>query len=409
MTRRKLQNLFDGNLVHDVASDLSRADPAFDAAGFVESALEGLDRLALTARAWHLAEALQKYLPQPFSRAAEVLLASLGPELPGSGEVGLSALRYMPHVFWVQKYGLDDFEAAMRVQYQLTRRVSAESSIRAYVVRYPEKTYARLLEWTRDDNVHVRRLVSEGTRPRLPWAPRLRGFQEDPRPVIVLLDLLRDDPERYVQRSVANNLNDIGKDHPDLTVRVCRQWLSGASPGREWIVKHALRFLVKQGNRGALETLGVGGTPSASIIGVLLDPPSVKLGGALRFSFEIASTGKRAQELLIDYAVHFVKANGGTRPKVFELRRIVLPPSARVTLGSTVSFENLTTRRHYAGRHRMDVLINGVARPLAEFEVRPSPRGSCSSAALRRPQPRSRNRPERMIRPTVSTTAWGAV
>ncbi len=129
MTTRKLKNLFDANLVHEIAANLSRADPAFDAAGFVKSGLDGLDRLALTARAWHLAEALQEYLPQPFARAADVLLASLGPELSRSDEFGLSALRYMPHVFFVQKYGRDDFEVAMRLQYELTRRFSAESSI----------------------------------------------------------------------------------------------------------------------------------------------------------------------------------------------------------------------------------------------------------------------------------------
>jgi len=132
-------------------------------------------------------------------------------------------------------------------------------------VRYPNETYARLLEWTRDRNVHVRRLVSEGTRPRLPWAPRLRAFQADPRPVIALLELLKDDPERYVQRSVANNLNDIGKDHPDLAVEVCRRWSASAPPGRAWIVRHALRSLVKTAHRGALETLGVGGKPRVQI------------------------------------------------------------------------------------------------------------------------------------------------
>src|SRR5262249_34126743 len=153
------------------------------------------------------------------------------------------------------------FEPAMRAQYELTKRFSAESSIRAFLMQYPEATYARLLEWARDGSVHVRRLVSEGTRPRLPWAPRLRAFQDDPRPVIALLELLKDDPERYVQRSVANNLNDIGKDHPELAVEVCRRWSARTSPGRAWIVRHALRSLVKKGHRGALEAVGAGSRP----------------------------------------------------------------------------------------------------------------------------------------------------
>jgi 3-methyladenine DNA glycosylase AlkC len=313
----KLKDLFDAKLVRDLASEISQADPTFDAAGFVESGLDGLDRLELTGRAWHLAEVLQRYLPQPFSKAAAVLTASLGTEVSPAGENGLSPLRYMPHVFFVQKYGLGDFEAAMRAQYELTKRFSAEWSIRAFLVRYPERTYERLLQWARDENAHVRRLVSEGTRPRLPWAPRLRAFQDDPRPVIALLELLKDDPERYVRRSVANNLNDIAKDHPDLAAEVCHRWSAGASPDREWIVSHALRSLAKKGHREALKTLGAGGKPNVSLARVQLAPRNVKLGRILRFSFEVTNTGTRLQNLLINYAVHFVKANGTTRAKVF--------------------------------------------------------------------------------------------
>ncbi len=370
----KLKHFFSEEVVCSIASEMCRVHSSFRKRPFVDACMAGLDDLELTTRAWHIADVMYDHLPRPFPAAAEILVASLGPEIQPTGENGLAPLRYMPHVFFVQKHGLDDFEAAMRAQYELTKRFSAESSIRAFLVKYPKGTYARLIEWARDDNAHVRRLVSEGTRPRLPWAPRLRAFQEDPRPVIALLELLKDDPERYVQRSVANNLNDIGKDHPDLAVEVCRRWSIGVSAERAWIVRHALRSLVKRAHRGALETLGVGRKPNVSIAGVRLVPAAVTLGGDLQFTFEIASTAKGVQNLLVDYAVHFVKANGATRPKVFKLRKIALSPSARVELGSTVSFEDMTTRHHYPGRHRIDVLINGVAHPLAEFEVRPSPR-----------------------------------
>jgi 3-methyladenine DNA glycosylase AlkC len=258
----------------------------------------------------------------------------------------------------------------MGAQYELTKRFSAESSIRAFLVRYPEDTYARLLEWARDESVHVRRLVSEGTRPRLPWAPRLPAFQKDPRPVIELLELLKDDPERYVQRSVANNLNDIGKDHPDLALEVCRGWLADAAPARAWIVRHALRSLVKKGHRGALRLLGVDAKPKVTVKSVRIVPRGVNVGGKLRFSFELTCTGRKPQELLVDYIVHFVKANGTTKPKVFKLRRLALSPGQRQELRGTVSFVDMTTRRHYPGRHAIDVLINGVAHPLARFQVR---------------------------------------
>lgn len=367
----QLKHFFNERVVRSIARDLHRVHPSFRKRRFIDASMAGLSGLELTARAWHIADGLHDHLPRPFAAAADILVASLGPELSRSDTFGMEPFRYLPHVFFVQMHGLEDFEAAMRAQYELTKRFSAESSVRAFLVRYPDKTCARLAEWARDESVHVRRLVSEGTRPRLPWAPRLRAFQEDPQPVIALLELLKNDPERYVQRSVANNLNDIGKDHPDLAVEVCRRWLADATPGQAWIVKHALRSLVKKGHRGALEALGVGRRPDISISDVRV-PPSIRVGGELRFSFEIASNAKRTQTLLLDYAVHFVKANGATRRKVFKLRRVDLTPSGRVKLASAVSFKDMTTRRHYPGRHGIEALINGVAYPLAEFQALPN-------------------------------------
>ncbi len=365
----ELKHILGREAIRGIAVDLDRVCPSFRHGPFVEACLEGLADLALMARAWHIADALHAHLPGPFAAAARFLVASLGPKPAPGEETGLSPLRYMPHLCFVQRYGIDDFEAAMRAQYELTRWFSAEFSIRAFLVKYPEATHARLLEWTRDDNAHVRRLASEGTRPRLPWAPRLPAFQADPRPVIAVLERLKDDPERYVQRSVANNLNDIGKDHPDLLVGICRKWLTDASPERQWIVRHALRSLVKKGHGGALALLGVGARPDIRISDVCFTPRRVSIGDKLRFCFTLASTGKRPQDLLVDYAVHFVKANGGTRPKVFKLRRIDLPPAAEVELAGAVSFTDMTTRRHYPGRHRIDLLINGMTYPLTEFLV----------------------------------------
>ncbi len=257
----KLKDIFDSRLVREIGNSIATVERTFDTAGFVASALDGLADLELTPRAWHVADALHTYLPQPFSRASSVLVASLGPELETTEDFGLALFRYLPHVFFVQQCELEDFDAAMHAQYELTKRFPAESSIRAFLVRFPQATYARLVEWSKDPNAHVRRLVSEGTRPRLPWAPRLRAFQQDPRPVLALLERLKDDPVRYVQRSVANSLNDIGKDHPEILVATCRRWSVGASNGRQWIVRHALRALVKKGDRRALATLGVGGAP----------------------------------------------------------------------------------------------------------------------------------------------------
>jgi 3-methyladenine DNA glycosylase AlkC len=281
----------------------------------------------------------------------------------------MEPLRYWPHMFFVARYGLGDFEDAMRFQYELTKRSTAEGSIRAFIEDYPERAYERLLEWTSDPNMHVRRLVSEGTRPRLPWASRLRAFQDDPAPVIRLLEMLRDDPERYVQRSVANNLNDIAKNHPSVAVEVCKRWSINATPGRKWIVRHALRSLVKQGNRGALEVMGYASSPLLTIKDVLFTPTKVALGGKLRFSFELMSESDQDQRLLIDYAVHFVKANGKRAPKVFKLRELVLPTGGDIGLEGTISFAEMSTRKPRPGVHRIDLLVNGVSHDLGEFEV----------------------------------------
>jgi 3-methyladenine DNA glycosylase AlkC len=365
----KLKDFFDAALIRGIARDLRAAHPRLDQRAFVAACLDGLEDLELTERAGRVAEVMRRCLPADFEQAADVLVRSLGPELTRTEQFGMAPFRYLPHVLYVGRYGLEAFEPSMRAQYELTKRFSAEWSIRGFLIAHPEATLARLSRWVTDPNVHVRRLVSEGTRPRLPWAPRLRAFQEDPGPVLGLLEWLKDDSERYVQRSVANNLNDIGKDHPALATEVCRRWSADASPARRWIVGHALRSLIKRGDRRALATLGYAAAPKIEIVGTSLQPPRVKVGASLRLSFELVSKAQRPQELLVDYAVHFVKADGARRPKTFKLRKLNLPPRGRVRLESRVSFARLTTRTPRPGRHLVEAIVNGVVFPLGAFDV----------------------------------------
>jgi 3-methyladenine DNA glycosylase AlkC len=364
-----LKHFFDERLIRSIGASFQELVPGWKTRRFVKECLDGLDELELIARGRRVAEVMRRHLPEDFDEAAEVIVGSLGPESDGSGSVGMAPFRYLPHVFFVGTYGLGHFEASMRAQHELTRRFTAEWSIRGFLVEHREATLARLRVWARDPSVHVRRLVSEGTRPRLPWAPRLRAFQEDPAPVIELLELLKDDGESYVQRSVANNVNDIAKDHPDVAVALCRRWQTGATAGRRWIVGHALRSLIKGGDRGALATMGFAGAPKVAIEAAEV-PKVVRLGATLRFSFDVVSRSRQAQELLVDYAVHFVKANGETRPKVFKLRKLALRPGERVRLDARVSFAALTTRTHRPGRHVIEAVINGVTFPLGAVMAR---------------------------------------
>jgi 3-methyladenine DNA glycosylase AlkC len=215
----------------------------------------------------------------------------------------------------------------------------------------------------------VRRLVSEGTRLRLPWATRVAWLEANPRRVVALLERLKDDDATVVRRSVANNLNDLSKDHPELVVETCRKWLATATPERRALVRHALRSLVKKGHRAALALLGAGGRPRVAVVARRLSSRSVRIGGELRFSFGLESKAPHAQSLVVDYAVHFVKASGALRPKVFKLRRLRLAGGESARFEGKVSFAPMTTRQHYAGRHRIEVQVNGVAFPLATFGV----------------------------------------
>jgi 3-methyladenine DNA glycosylase AlkC len=365
-----LKNHYGAAIPRRIAAMIAAVEPTFDADAFVRDALDGYEPLALTQRARHIARALRNHLPDDFSRAADILVRSIGPKLEQTEDFGMGPFIYLPHLMYVAEHGLDHFEDSMRAQYELTQRFSAEFSIRAFLDRHPDATVARLTEWTKDPSPHVRRLVSEGTRPRLPWAPRLRSFGKDPRQVLALLELLKDDPSLYVRRSVANHLNDIGKDHPALLVRIAREWMRGASAERRWLVEHALRSAVKRGDAGALAVMGYRGEAKVAIRGARILPPRPKRGGHVVVEFDIANRSGARQRVLVDFRIHFVKANGKTSAKVFKLKELDLAPRESVHLSKKVSLAEMTTRKHYAGKHRVDVLLNGKPKPLGAFDLR---------------------------------------
>jgi 3-methyladenine DNA glycosylase AlkC len=367
-----LKHFFRAQTVERIADMIVAVSPSFPRRDFVTDASRDLTTLELVPRAQHIANALRKHLPDDFDTAATILKASLGPPLAFTEGNGMAPFLYLPHVLYVAQHGLDHLEPAFHLQYELTKRFSAEYSIRAYLERHPEATLARLRVWATDPDVHVRRLVSEGTRPRLPWAPRLRGFQKDPQPVLELLELLKDDPELYVRRSVANNLNDIGKDHPDVLFETCRRWSIAASADRQWLIRHALRSAVKRGEPGALKVLGYSRAPKIRIDAPRITPRRAAIGQKVEFSFDLVSTARSRQDLLVDYRVFFVKADGGTSPKVFKLTTVELAAGDAVRLTARLSLRQMTTRKHYPGKHTVEIIVNGTAFRLGEFVVGPS-------------------------------------
>jgi 3-methyladenine DNA glycosylase AlkC len=366
-----LKTFFSPELVRRLAGDIARVHPAFPRRAFEARASSGLDDLELLERGAHIMRALREHLPRAYPEAIDVLLRSLGPvhrsdELIGAG---MAPFFYLPHTLFVAEHGLEHFDLSMKAQYELTRRFSAEGSMRPYIAREPERTFEVLRAWTHDPNAHVRRLVSECTRLRLPWAARVPWLDAHPERVLDLLELLKDDPSTMVRRSVANNLNDLGRVRPELLTRTGAAWLEGASAERRALVEHALRSAVKRGEPGALKLLGYGGKAAVAVEDVRFQPRRVFIGGSVSVSFTLRSKASTPQDLLVDLAVHFVKASGAASPKVFKLKRVALLPKATVTFEKSISLAVHTTRKPRPGTHRVDVIVNGKTLPIGSFQV----------------------------------------
>ncbi len=364
-----LKNHYGPAIPAQIARMIAAVWRDFDAKKFLADCLDGYESLELMARGRRIASVLKDYLPADYPRAVDILIRSMEPANQKTEGNVLSSFLYMPHSFFVAENGLDHFEESMRAQYEITRRFTAEFSIRPFLEKNPARTLARLREWSRDKSEHVRRLVSEGTRPRLPWASRLREFQKNPATTLALLELLKDDPSLYVRRSVANHLNDIGKDHPDTLVLVAKKWMKGAGKNRKWIIRHALRSLVKSGHPGALQVLGYGQGGEWVIRKKQIAPRKLLRGESLTFSFEVMNAATRSQRLMLDFRIHYVKAGGKSSIKVFKLKACRLPAGGSLAITKKITVKDMTTRKHYPGSHQLDLLLNGRVEKLGHFEL----------------------------------------
>jgi 3-methyladenine DNA glycosylase AlkC len=371
------KNLINPGTVREIGAQLARAWPAFDHKRFERLALDTLDTLEFKARAQHVCNALEATLPDDFERAAAVLEKSLAPvgtrrstvAPDAPTDAGLNGWAVWPLGEYIARRGLDSPERALRTLHALTQRFTAEWPVRAFIEAHPELTFATLATWARDPSEHVRRLASEGSRPRLPWGLQLKKLIADPSPALPLLLALQDDESEYVRRSVANHLNDIAKDHPAIVAEWLETHLPGASAERRALLKHASRTLIKRGDPRILKAWGLGRKLRGEA-GMKVAPKRVAIGDAIELSVALKSTARSAQKLVVDYAVHHVKANGGTSPKVFKGWVLELDAGEERLLRKRHSLKLITTRRYHAGRHAVDLLVNGEAVASAAFDLR---------------------------------------
>lgn len=375
-----LQNLIAPDDPARIATMLRGAWRRFPVEAFLAEVTPGFTQLGLMARGQHIARALHRHLPPAYPDAIGILVASMGPPMaldaagePDAGDRPHSSFLYLPHSLFIAEHGLEHFALSMLAQHALTQRFTAEFSLRPYLLHHEQATLKQLSVWATDANAHVRRLVSEGSRPRLPWAPRLPAFIRDPSPTLPLLEQLKDDPSSYVRRSVANHLNDIGKDHPALLAQVARRWLAGAPAARERLVRHALRYAIKRGDPQALDALGLAHAVKLAVRVVEIQPARPRIGESVAIGFELHNPQKATQRAVVDLRVHYVKASGDTAAKVFKLSEVALPAGAATRLQKKLSLAQMTTRKHYPGTHRAELLLNGRAVPLGDFELRAAP------------------------------------
>lgn len=345
-----LKEIFNRERLDHIAAQTAAVCPGFDAGRFLTLATDNLDALGIMQRLRQVATSLHQTLPGSFAENVEVLCA-LAPRI-NHGFASIALPEY------VALYGEAHFDTSMEALRFLTRFGSSEFAVRPFLARDLRRALAAMEGWARDENEHVRRLASEGCRPRLPWSFQLKELVADPTPLGSILETLRSDRSLYVRKSVANHLNDITKDNPGWVLERLERWPMDDGH-TAWIVKHALRSMIKKGEPRALALIGASGKPLVRIDAFTVTPAAIELGQRIRMDARFVSTANLPQRLVVDYAVHYVKKNGTSSRKVFKLRTVDLAAGAASELTAGQAIRDFTTRKHYAGHHRIELMING--------------------------------------------------
>lgn len=350
-----LKHWFGKDLLERMGKSIREAYPLFNQER-LSKLHPKLKTLEMKPRVQLIRQALHSYLPQDYPKALCILLESAR-----SGR--LNGFDLWPYSDFIQNYGLSNVDLSLQALRELTPSFSSEFAIRPFLINYPDKTIPYLEQCALDPNLHVRRWASEGTRPRLPWGERLHAFIKTPSITSCILEHLKFDPEQYVRKSVANHLNDIAKDHPKYVLSTLSDWQKIADErdtiNLGWMVRHALRTLIKEGNPKALQLIDVSAKAKIQISNFRVNQRVLQVGEYLEFEFKLQSLASQPQKLVIDYLIHFMKANARHSPKVFKLKEIILPGRSEVAIRKKHHMKQITTRTYYPGAHLLELQING--------------------------------------------------
>jgi 3-methyladenine DNA glycosylase AlkC len=355
-----LKNYYNEDLVSRIADAIQKEVPSFETSRFLEFVFDDQwERRELKQRMRHITISLHRFLPSAYLETLAILI-KVAPKFRG----------FIAMVFpdFVEVYGLNHLDESLIALEIFTQYSSSEFAIRPFILKNKEQTMKQMVRWSLHESEHVRRLASEGCRPRLPWAVALPDFKKDPSLILPILENLKTDPSEYVRRSVANNLNDIGKDHPDVLLRIVREW-KGLNPQTDWIVRHASRSLLKKGNQEALSNFDFKAVEDVEIRNLVIDKGCLRIGDDCYFSFEMAVGVNKDQNLRLEYGVYYVKANGKASRKIFQITERLFSAGKVYPFRKKISFKDLTTRKHYPGRHSLALVVNGVEMSEVQFEL----------------------------------------
>jgi len=355
-----LKDQISKELVANVAAKFLEEYPKFNVSEYEKEVLTNWESLELKARIMRMAVSLNSRLPNNYLDSLKII-ENVSPHIKG----GLEHL-FIPE--YISLFGLNYFDESMQALAKVTEGSSSEFAVRPFIEKDQQKAFNYLLKWTKNDNEHIRRLASEGCRPLLPWASKLVNLVENPAPIFKILENLKEDKSKYVQKSVANNINDISKHHPELIYELCKKWGS-KNKTRFWILKHGLRTLLKRGDEKALKFIGVNPNVQINIANLQISEKSYSIGSAIHFDFIAVLQGDANQPVRMEYAVDYVKSNRKRSNKVFQIGTKNMVSGKKLHIRKKHSLKNMTTRKHCAGTHTLNIIANGKPCAAIDFEL----------------------------------------
>lgn len=357
-----LKDEYNKIFVKGLAQNIAKYDNKFDSTSFIENIInKNWEKKELKERMRFITETINAYLKHPYPNQIKILSKVVS---------CYSGLQGMLFPDFVQVYGLNDYKISINALELFTQHSTAEFAIRPFIEKYPNKTMNQMLEWSKHKNEHLRRLASEGCRPKLPWASPLREFINNPTPCLPILENLKADESLYVKKSVANHLNDISKNHPKLVLDTAKKW-HGKNLHTDWIIKHALRTLLKKGDKNALSIFGLNDSKNLEINSLNVSKSNLSIGEFLFFEFDVINQSPKQRAIRLEYKIDYVKANGRTSGKVFQISEFTLSANTSKQFKRKQWFKQLSTRVHHPGKHKITIIVNGEKKDNITLDLKP--------------------------------------